>query len=327
MKNILMILTGGTIACEETENGLSPRKGREFFEKEIKTAAEGLNVEIKELMGIDSSDMDGISWNMIARYVYDNCDMYDGMVICHVTDTMAYTAAALSFMLLNINIPVVLTGAQRPLAREDSDGRRNLEIAFKAASSNMKGVFVAFYDKVIEGIHCVKTDTTKDDAFESINAECAAVLKNGELIVKNDYAEGESIKFKVFEEKKILDVKLIPDMAEDILDFALFAQCDGVIIECFGLGGMGFLYSKLPEKIKRLIEEDIPVILCSQCLYGESDFSVYEGGLNVLKTGALQGRKMTKEAVYAKLRFALSTGKGVEHVRKVFETNYLGELD
>ena len=106
----------------------------------------------------------------------------------------------------------------------------------------------------------------------------------------------------------------------------LYERVSDFLLEAYGPQNLNprktydFRIQSCRKKLKRLIEEDIPVILCSQCLYGESDFSVYEGGLNVLKTGALQGRKMTKESIYAKLRFALSTGKGVEHVRKVFET-------
>ncbi len=185
MNKILVLLTGGTIACEKTSSGLVPLNGEEFFKNILKEISDD-EFDVKELMSIDSSDMGCDQWNIIGDEICSRKDYYTGIIVCHGTDTMAYTASALSFMLQNIKIPVVLTGSQRPACEKDSDGYSNISLAIQTAKSGLCGVFVAFYDKIISGTHCVKTHTLSDNAFESINYPYTAIYKNGTLEINSE---------------------------------------------------------------------------------------------------------------------------------------------
>ncbi len=327
MDKILVILTGGTIACGKTNNGLVPLKGKEYFINILKGISDD-EFDVKELMSIDSSDMGCAQWNIIGDEICRSKDQYTGIIVCHGTDTMAYTASALSFMLQNINTPVVLTGSQRPACEKDSDGYSNLSLAVKTAKSSISGVYVAFYDKVISGTHCVKTHTLSDNAFESINYPYTAILKSDRLEINyNSLFKSSSVfEYSNISNSRVLLLKLTPDMDTMIFDYIINSKFDGVIIEGFGLGGMSFKFSNTVLGIEKLIKNNIPVILCSQCLYEKSDFKVYESGLLALNTGAIESGIMTTEAVYAKLKWVLTKTHDMQTIRKYFKTNFVGEL-
>ena len=325
MKNILVLLTGGTIACGETEAGLVPVNGESFFAEKLNTLDLKCRFTVKEIMRIDSSDMGFEQWNEIGRAVYENAAIYDGIIICHGTDTMAYTSSALSFVVQGVGIPVVITGSQRPLEEENSDGRANIIAAAEMAKSGVPGIFAAFDGKIIRGTNCVKTHTLSDAAFESINCEYAAQYFGGKLILSEGCKaeEKRELKFYPMTPSKIMVIKLVPDMETDILDYALKMRYNGVIIEGFGLGGINFKYTDIVEKIRALTESGIPVVMCSQCLYEKCDFSVYEGGRLALEAGAVDSGNMTKETVYAKLKYLISLGYGIKEINNCFNSDII----
>ena len=327
MSKILVILTGGTIACENTDAGLVPLKGKEYFINILKEISPE-EFDVSELMSIDSSDMGVREWNIIGNEICRVKDNYSGIIICHGTDTMAYTASALSFMLMGIEIPVVLTGSQRPASEKNSDGYSNLALAIEMAKSGTKGVYLAFCNKVISAVHCTKTHTISDDAFESINFPYVAEYENGSLMINKEavFECKTDFQYSDIKESRILLLKLTPDMSEDIFDYIIEKAYDGVIIEGFGLGGMSFKYNDTVGKINKLTKNNIPVLLCSQCLYEKSDFSVYESGVIALKYGAIETGIMTTEAVFAKLKWVLSKTHDLETIRSYFKTNFVGEL-
>ena len=327
MNKILVLLTGGTIACEKTNSGLIPLNGEEYFKNILKEISND-EFDVKELMSIDSSDMGCAQWNIIGDEICKNKDLYTGIIVCHGTDTMAYTASALSFMLQNIHIPVVLTGSQRPACEKDSDGYSNISLAIKTAKSGINGVFVAFYNKVISGTHCVKTHTLSDNAFESINYPYTAILKSDHLEINYNslFKSNSEFKYSNISNSRVLLLKLTPDMDTGIFEYIIKSKFDGIIIEGFGLGGMSFKFSNTVFGIEKLIKNNIPVVLCSQCLYEESNFKVYESGLLALNTGAIESGIMTTEAVYAKLKWVLTKTHDMQTIKKYFETNLVGEL-
>lgn len=327
MNKILVLLTGGTIACEKTSSGLVPLNGEEFFKNILKEISND-EFDVKELMSIDSSDMGCDQWNIIGDEIYSRKDDYTGIIVCHGTDTMAYTASVLSFMLQNIKIPVALTGSQRPACEKDSDGYSNISLAIQTAKSGLCGVFVAFYDKIIPGTHCVKTHTLSDNAFESINYPYTAIYKNGTLEINSEslYKSNAEFEYSNIANSRVLLLKLTPDMDTGIFEYIIKSKFDGVIIEGFGLGGISFKFNNTVSGIEKLIKNNIPVILCSQCLYEKSDFKVYESGLIALNTGAIESGIMTTEAVYAKLKWVLTKTRDIETIRKYFKTNFVGEL-
>ena len=169
MKHILLLTTGGTIASRPTDEGLAPGMDGEDLARRIPFLTDSYTVTVRDILHLDSSNIQPEEWQLIARAVYAERAGYDGIVVTHGTDTMAYTASMLSFMLRGIPIPVVLTGSQLPIEHPLTDALENLRIAFAMACSGAAGVFVAFDRKVILGCRAVKTRTKDFDAFESVN--------------------------------------------------------------------------------------------------------------------------------------------------------------
>ena len=169
MKHILLLTTGGTIASRPTDEGLAPEMDGEDLARRIPFLTDSYTVTVRDILHLDSSNIQPEEWQLIARAVYAERTGYDGIVVTHGTDTMAYTASVLSFMLRGIPIPVVLTGSQLPIEHPLTDALENLRIAFAMACSGAAGVFVAFDRKVILGCRAVKTRTKDFDAFESVN--------------------------------------------------------------------------------------------------------------------------------------------------------------
>ena len=184
MKKVLLLTTGGTIASRPTEEGLAPGLDGGGMAARLYGLTDSYALTVRDLLSMDSSNIQPEEWQVIARAVYESRGDFDGIVITHGTDTMAYTASVLSFMLRGIEIPVVLTGSQLPIEHPLTDGLENLRTAFAMASSGVGGVFVAFDRKVILGCRAVKTRTTGFDAFESVNWPLAAQASAAGLLLR-----------------------------------------------------------------------------------------------------------------------------------------------
>lgn len=331
MKKILLLTTGGTIASSKGDDGLVPtlssgdiKQYLNVFEKEIEIMSE-------DILCLDSSNIQPEEWQImgerISKAIKDKeCD---GIVMTHGTDTMAYTASALSFMLLNLPIPVILCGSQLPLSHPLSDGIDNIRLAFCAAIDNrLKGLFVAFNHKIMLGTRCVKVRTMGFDAFESVNIDPIATLDARGLTINERLLPKLNGDFHFYKElcKEVFLLKLIPGMKPEILDVLAEQNYRGIIIEAFGAGGIHFIRRDLISKLESMVEKGISVVVCSQCLYENSDFSIYQTGQKVLKHGVIQGYDMTSEACVTKLMWALGQQKTTEDVKKAFEINYVQEI-
>ncbi len=183
MKKILWITTGGTIASVSSESGLVPSQDAADLLQAIGTLISGIKIVTEDLFTLDSSNIQPEEWRMIARRIHAVYQQVDGIVLTHGTDTMAYTASALSYMLLGIPIPVVLTGSQLPLSHPLSDGVDNLRCAFAMAASQVPGVYVAFDRRIILGTRAVKVKTQGFDAFESVNQKLAGRVDSRGLTI------------------------------------------------------------------------------------------------------------------------------------------------
>ncbi len=328
MKKILLITTGGTIASEQTGGGLVPSMSSQRFASLISGATAGYEIKIENLFQLDSSNIQPEEWQCMARAVARDYINYDGVVLTHGTDTLAYTASVLSFMLRCIPIPVVITGSQLPIEHPLTDGVENLRCAFAMAASEQAGVFVAFNRRIILGTRAVKVRTTAFDAFESVNCPCAATVDAGGLNLNKNILPRREGAFSL-EDRLCNDVfliKLTPGLDPEIFDMLLKMNYRGIVIEAFGAGGLNFVRRNLISKLQKMVETGISVVVCSQCLYERSDFTIYETGKKALETGVLQAFDMTTEAAVTKLMWALGKTDRPEEIKQIFLTNYVGEI-
>ncbi len=330
MKKVLLLTTGGTIAARNGEKGLQPQLASSGLLKYMSELTNYYQIDTKDILNLDSSNIQAEEWQTIARAVMEHLDQYDGIVITHGTDTMAYTASMLSYMLQNLKKPVVLTGSQMPIENLLTDARNNLFTAFSAIDCNIPGVSIAFDHKIINGCRAVKVRTMGFEAFESVNAPyLGEVFANGMhrtamLPVVRDPNQPTVLKDQLCNDVFLL--KLIPGTNPAVFEMLMRLNYRGVVLETFGAGGMHFLRRNLTAALKELSDRGVAVVACSQCLYETSDFSMYEVGKRLLECGIIPGRDMTTEAVVTKLMWALGQTNDLDEVRKIFDTNYAGEV-
>ena len=309
MKKILLIATGGTIASRETAHGLRPALSGEDMRTAI--GAADAAIEVIDLLSLDSTNIAPSHWQMIARRVADVRTDYDGFIITHGTDTMAYTAAALYYMLENIDRPVVLTGAQRPLGRDGSDAEQNLRLAYEAACSDFAGVCVAFGGRLIHGNAAKKMYSLADDAFRSI----------GRAEVDLSAPSAPSAPFRLHDalDERVAVIRLYPGMKPITIDAHIASGYRGIILEGYGCGsvpGDDAEESFLPS-LDRARTRVCTVVLTTQCIYDGADLSHYEVGVRAAQLGALAGGSLPIEALYARLMQRLAETPEGETVKSL----------
>ena len=325
-KKILLLTTGGTIACLPSGDGLAPARS-EVMERELNQLRTYYDITVLDTMCLDSSNMRPEEWQQIATDVFNNRQGYDGVVVSHGTDTMAYTASAVTYMLPNIDVPVVFTGSQLPLADMLSDGPDNLRTAFAMAASGHPGVFLAFDRKVMLGCRAVKVRASGFSAFASINSHYAAQVTGNGLEIDTSVlpkAKGEP-QLLDWLSKDVFLLKLTPGLNPSIFDMLAAMGYKGIVIEAFGLGGFNVLGKGL-RSIRRAIEDGVSVVVTTQCLYDSADLGVYQVGNQLLDLGVIQARDMTTEAAMTKLMWAVGQKMDQQAIAALFEKNLAGEV-
>ena len=311
MKKILMLGTGGTVACVPSADGLVPALDGPAMIKLVPELEDVCAIETKQILNLDSSNLAPQHWKIIAEAIAAHYEQYDGFVITHGTDTMAYTAAALSQMLCNCQKPVVLTGAQLPIQAEGSDAPDNIYHSFLAATSSLKGVALVFGDQVIHGAYAKKLYTENFNGFASINRAPMATIRHNHLFWEKralqggGYGEGE-FTIDTALEPKVAVVKLIPGTTPDMLEFYLAKGYKGLVIEGFGAGGVPNGDNNWLPKLEQVLQAGVTVVCATQCLYDGVHLDTYPMGILAERLGAKSAELDTLETTVVKLMLELA---------------------
>jgi len=332
-KKVYIAYTGGTIGMVRTQKGYAPHKGYMYRELEAFSELKADNMpeyvinEYEPLL--DSSDISQNEWIKIARDIEKNYHRYDGFVILHGTDTMAYTASALSFMLEGLGKPVVLTGSQIPLWEVRNDARENIITALQiAAGYDIPEVSLYFNGKLFRGCRSIKASSDSLDAFQSPNSPLLArVGVNIDVdykMIMHPYQKKLSV--LEFGNFPIAIVKTFPGMQTDILRNILKPPLKGIIIEAFGVGNIPTRDENLDKVIKEAADRGVVIIVCTQCVEGDAHIGVYETSRILVEAGAVSGYDMTTEAALTKLYYLFSKNYELEDIKRLVEENLRGEL-
>ncbi|MFI3208922.1 MAG: asparaginase [Eubacteriales bacterium] len=326
MKKVLMIGTGGTIASKQTEHGLSPGLSSQELLSFIPQVSEVCEVDTIQICSIDSTNVTPKHWRLMSETIEKYYEKYDGFVICHGTDTLAYTAAALSYMIQNSSKPIVITGAQRPIDMEITDAKMNLLDSFIYASDeNSQGVDIVFDGKVILGTRAKKVQSKSYNAFSSINYPYPAVIRDMKVIryiPTIRYQEG--VQFYHHLHDSVYVLKMIPGMKPDMLTY-VFEHYDCIVIESFGVGGIpASVVTEFYNQMSKSSNRRKIVVMTTQVANEGSNMTVYEVGVKVKRDfNMLEAYDMTLEATITKLMWlmALPDIEDYEVLKKEFYTS------
>ncbi|MEG2667543.1 MAG: asparaginase [Lachnospiraceae bacterium] len=323
-KKILMLGTGGTIASKQTADGLTPGLSSQEVLSYIPQIATICEVDTLQVCNIDSTNVTPQHWTLLSKTIEEHYNGYDGFVVCHGTDTLAYTASALSYMIQFSAKPIIITGAQKPINMDVTDAKTNLTDSFIYASDEeSQGVSIVFDGKVIVGTRAKKERAKSYNAFSSINFPYPAVIQDGKVIRYIPYVPYKSrVRFYHKMCDSVYVLKLIPGMKPDILTY-IFEHYDCVVIESFGVGG-------IPERIVETFyhamaeweEKGKLVVMTTQVANEGSNMTIYEVGKKVKKDFHLiEAYDMTLESTITKLMWLMAMPKmSHEEMTKEFYT-------
>ena len=358
MKRILLIATGGTIASAEDGNGLSPALTGEELAHSV-PEIEGLcDLDIVQPMNIDSTNMRPADWLRIAEVIREGYDAHDGFVVLHGTDTMAYTAAALSYLIQNSPTPIVLTGSQQPMGNPFTDAKINLyQSLVYAADERSSDVSIVFGGYAIAGTRARKQRTMSFNAFASVNYPVLAylrqnkIIRSGSVAVAAGFAEGETAasmgaarvgtgtrgaaagqrtdggtalpipRFYTAVDSRVCALKLTPGLTPHMFEL-LKPDYDAIILETFGMGGvpeLGADGASFQEAIFNWVDSGRTIVMTTQVPEEGLDLGVYEVGRAYAEhPGILKGGDMTTEALVAKTMWALGQTRDPQELQSLF---------
>lgn len=321
MKKLLLLATGGTIASVETENGLAPAATPQELLSYIPQADTFCEVDVRQLFNIDSTNIQPEHWTRIALEIETSFTDYDGFVITHGTDTMSYTAAALSYLVQNAPKPIVLTGSQKPMSAPVTDAKKNLLDSLRFAVQNdVHGVYVVFDGKAIVGTRARKVRTKSYSAFESINYPIAAFIDGSQVFRYVGCEEADpKVCFYHTLVPRVFPLKLMPGITPDILRY-IGEHYDAIIIEGYGVGGLPFQGDQnFLDALETLTRKGKLVVLTTQVMLEGSDVEIYEVGVRAVRRyNVLQTYDMTVEAAAVKLMWVMAQTQDFAEICHLF---------
>lgn len=334
-KRAYIAYTGGTIGMKPTPSGYAPAPG--YLEKQM-TAMPELrdpampDYTIREYTPLlDSSNMTPDNWLQIARDIAEHHDHYDGFVVLHGTDTMAYTASALPFMLQGLRKPVIITGSQIPLCEIRNDAKENLITALLIATGfAIPEVCLFFGSKLLRGCRSVKVSAGDFEAFDSPNFPPLGIagvdIEINKRLLLRPSASLSPVRFQAFTERMVGTLRLFPGISAEIVRNMLQPPLKGLVLETYGVGNAPDRDQAFLSAIEEAARRDVVITDCTQCLRGAVHLGDYATGAALAKAGVISGFDMTTEAALAKLFYLFSVGHSAEDVRKKMQEDLRGEL-
>lgn len=336
--NVLMIYTGGTIGMlpKEEGNPLSPlvpanwEKLQEFVPS-LKQLP--IDVDLHEMKLIDSSDMHPDYWIKIAEVIRDRYNKYDGFLVLHGTDTMTYTASALSFLLENLNKPVIITGAQISIGQARNDAVQNLVTSLMLAAPTsfdlplVPEVCIFFSGKLLRGNRARKVSSSAYEGFRTPNfpelGKIGEHIRIDEKVIRKPSKEGFFINEVL--EKNVLMFDIYPGIKPDILDRVFGIEgLKGVVLRTFGAGNAPTATEFL-DAIKRGVDKGLAIVNITQCVEGMVEMGLYDASAGLLKLGVISGVDMTPESALVKMQFLLGMQYDIETVKRLMQKDLRGE--
>ncbi len=323
MKKILLIATGGTIASLPSAKGLKPELSPNGLLEFVPEIQKYCQAEAVQAYNIDSTNLTPEHWLTLASLIKENYGKYDGFVICHGTDTMAYTAAMLSYMIQNSKKPIVLTGSQQPISKEDTDGRVNLRDSFLYASSDKAAdVCIVFQGKIIAGTRAKKIRTKSFNAFDSVDFPVLGRIRDGRIISYIKTPKDRETEFYLSLNRKVGLLTLTPGMDGQILN-EYFRHYDAVVLSGYGTGGVPESeYYGFYEILESWKGKGKTLAVTTQVYHEGSDMNVYKVGRNLKsRFELLESYSMTCESIITKLMWILAQTQDEQEIKRLFYKN------
>ncbi len=326
-KRILILFCGGTISMTKNQEtgALDVAHGADQFFKLEPRIVEIAEIDVRYIMNIDSSNAIPEHWQQIGQAIKEEYDKYDGFLITHGTNTMAYTASALSFSLQNLGKPVVLTGAQIPAEVISTDGRNNLVNALRVCTLDLSGVFVVFGSKIIMGARSKKVSESDLDAFSTFNAADFGRISIG-IELKGQVRPRDPGGLNLINsfDRNVICLTMIPGIQPEFIIQLIDNGAKGLIMRGYGSGD---LPAELFPALERAKEKKVPVVVTTQCPGGATLLGVDSVGLEAIKRGVIQVFDMSMECMSTKLMWLLGQGTPYGNIKERMQFNMLGEVD
>jgi len=327
-KRVLILSTGGTLGMtpREPDRALAPGEFGSTLLGHVPELLELAEVEFRELANVDSSDMTRHHWRRLAEEIAGAVGSKDGVVVTHGTDTMAYTACALSFLLRELPLPVILTGSQRPLAEPHSDARSNVVGAVDLATRDVPEVAIYFHGWLLRGNRSTKASSFAYRAFRSPNFPPLAEVGTDIRFVTPPLRPGGRFRLEGEFDPRVSVLALVPGKHEPALDAIAETDVQAVLVQAFGVGNLPVEDDAIAGSIRRLSERGKVVAIGTQAPHGGVDLERYAGGRLARECGAIGTGDMTLEAAAVKLMYLLGTHGDPDEVRRRLHLPLAGEI-